>query len=131
MNMPVPMDEPRREWMRTLGVFLATAIVLVSLPTIVVQQYRANKSQNNHHAASAAQQATIIKLVKEVRTAQSDHASTLSEIKSLATAVNHVIAGLPAADAYLGTLALGLERQITALCSATRADCPSLNTSTP
>jgi hypothetical protein len=90
-------------------------------------EYDANKSQNDHHAQTQTAQAEIITLLKQVKTAQTDHNATLDEIKSLATAVNSVITGLPAADQYLGKLALGLESQITALCSATHSNCPALS----
>lgn len=131
MNMPPVPETPRKDRLRKLGVFLGTLIILVSLPTIAFQEYTSNRSQNDHHAASASQQALIIKLVMEVKTAQTDHNATLDEIKSLATAVNSVIAGLPAADTYLGKLALGLESQVQALCTATHANCPTLSITSP
>lgn len=101
-------------------------LFVVSVIGNFVLEWDANKSQNNHHAQTVESTAQTQKLIKEVLASQTDHATTLMEIKSLATAVNSVIAGLPAADTYLAQLATGLEGQITALCTATHADCPGL-----
>lgn len=112
MNMPMPSPAPRREWVRTLGVFLATLIILVSLPTIAVQEYMANKSQNNHHAASVKQQDQILALVAAVRDAQKVNKGTLTAISRLQQDVSKaittdsaVILALPVADAELGQFA--------------------------
>lgn len=109
---------------------LAVIAFLAILSTTVLATLDLN-SQNNHHAATVKSDAEIVGLLHTVHQAQIDNHGTLTEIKSLATAVNNVIAGLPAADTYLGKLALGLETQITALCSATHAACPSLSTAAP
>jgi hypothetical protein len=97
-------------------VFLAVAISVVSLPTIALQGYDANRSQNNHHAASVKQQATIIALLQEVkakdtaiREAQMENKGTLTEISALEKEVSTVIEGLPAADTAIITFATWIE----------------------
>lgn len=115
--------EAARTWIKRsyamVLVFLAVVIAVTSLPTIALLEYDANKSQNNHHAASVKQDAEIKALVKEdiektaeVRNAQKVNKGTLTELQSLATEsaalqkeVASVIQGLPAADSELGAFA--------------------------
>lgn len=124
-------DDTREDRRARVWVGLGIAILLLSVVGNVFLGALNLNSQDNHHAATQKQQMEIIGLLTDVKTAQTDHAATLDEVKSLATAVNNVIAGLPAADTYLAKLAGGLETQIVALCSATHAACPPLSTASP
>lgn len=90
-------------------VFLAVSISVVSLPTIAIQGYDANRSQNNHHAASVRQQDEIIALIKEVKSAQADGHAKLNDLTGVEMQVASVILGLPPADAALGRFAVWLE----------------------
>jgi CRISPR/Cas system-associated protein endoribonuclease Cas2 len=100
---------PPNDHFRQFLVGLGIAVILVSLPTIAVQQYDANQSQNNHHAASVRQENEIIVLIKEVKEAQADGHSTLAEVKAVENTVATVIKGLPAADAELADFAVWIE----------------------
>lgn len=90
-------------------VFISVFIAVVSLPTIVYQQYEGNRSQNTHHAQTAKKDKEIVSLLQAVRTAQQQGHQSLSEIKALQKEVATVIAGLPAADAALGHFAIWIE----------------------
>lgn len=79
-------------WERSAPIIVALfgLVIVVSLPTIAVQQFDANKSQNNHHTATTKQQDLIISLQRQVltkdtaiRTAQMQNKGTLTEIATL------------------------------------------------
>lgn len=91
-------------------------IIMVALPTIVIQQHENNRSQNLHHASSIRKDNTLLQkdneikaLVREVRAAQESGHQSLDEIAALQKEVATVIQGLPAADAALGTFAVWIE----------------------
>jgi hypothetical protein len=103
---------------------LGVAIILVCLPTIVWQQYRYNQAAITAHDQTVA-------LLQEHTTTLAAVAAEDRSLLSLQGQVEKVIVALPAADKYLGELALGLEAQIIALCNATGAHCAPLNTANP
>jgi len=92
-----PVPGSRKDRARQVFTFLGVAIILVSLPTIAVQQYEANQSQNDHHAATVKQDKLITTLEREnlakdtaIRNAQKVNQGTLNEITKLAS-VNEAI----------------------------------------
>lgn len=88
-------------------------------------------SGDNHHAETAKQNKTIIRLEEIIAFGEqlliNDHAQTESEIADIATlqrqlvSIEPVIEGLPAADSYLATLARNLIIDVNALCQGNSA----------
>lgn len=136
MSVPVPgsASDSRRKWW--VGLYLA--LLLLSGLGNVIQGYKGNQSQNNHHASTVTAQKIqmqkddyqikllkeVVVLTKEVKTSQTDHSATLIDIKNLDVAVDSVIAQLPAADTYISGQVSIVKGQLAAICASTGADCP-------
>lgn len=75
--MPPVVQPPRRDRLRKLGVFLGTLIILVSLPTIVWQQWHYDKVQHGYHVQT-------VKILNE-------HTNTLNEVHQLRVEVTNLI----------------------------------------
>lgn len=131
---PRPPGETRSDRFRKFLVGVGVAIILVSLPTIVYQQYQNNRSQNNHHTATAKQQNQIIALEMEnltkdtaIRTAQKQNKSILLEVDGLQkqqVAELLVINSLKPVDTYLQHLAIAFIEQTQNVCKEIRGCVP-------
>lgn len=135
-SMPMEIASPERTRGDRFRVALLVLGVIVALSALVFGSggvYIANKSvdqlktyQHNAHKHTEAQNATIIRLVSDVKSAQTDHANTLGDIKTLSQTVASVIEGLPVADAEIVALAKGLEADLNDLCASTHTACAPL-----
>jgi hypothetical protein len=126
-------DRRARIWVGVgIAILLISVVGNVVLGLVELNLSKENlNSQNDHHATTVKKDDEILTLLQTVHEAQMTNQGTLVEIKSLATAVNNVIAGLPAANTYLGKLAVGLEGQIQSLCDRVGATCSNLPVTLP
>ncbi len=119
-----------RRWLLVAGAALLA--LAVAYDVWATEQNRQDTQLLLTYAQSQAKlELRVDHLTAEVKTAEQDHGTTLAEIQGLQQQVASVILGLPAADAYLGKLASGLESQIQSVCNAVHASCSDLPVSLP
>jgi hypothetical protein len=124
--------------LRKFFVGLGIAIIIICLPLIVLLEYRSYEQSQNYHNATSGLLNDLSDQIDATKAALSNHTESLAQLKQLqettnmlAYAMASVILKLPAADAYLGQLATGLESQVTSLCVAVRASCDPLPVKLP
>lgn len=118
----VVLRDRGRQWLVGLGV----VVLFVSIFGNIYEGRMNGQDAASYHAASTRQNAALAHKDQEIINIIGQHSETLSEVENLQKQVASVIDALPAADAYLGKLAVGLENQIQSLCNAVHASCSDL-----